>query len=141
VVLVAPLIAWIYNSNTGSVEAGEPIAMQVIIDAHLPGTTSAWHGLFKNTDEIAKFYNDNKAAHPEWKAPTGNPITQAGNAVEAGQSQLNTAVGAFKGLNLETWFVRIGEILLGIVLIGVGLAKITGTANIVSTALKVVPKV
>ncbi len=46
--------------------------------------------------------------------------------------------GLFHGLNLEQWILRIGEIILGVVLIGVGLAKLTGTTNVVSKVLKVV---
>jgi len=41
------------------------------------------------------------------------------------------------GLNLQSWIVRVGEILLGVVLIGVGIAKLTGASNIISTAAKV----
>jgi hypothetical protein len=49
-----------------------------------------------------------------------------------------TNVGAdiFKGLNLGSWFLRVGEILLGLVLIGVGIARITGVQNAVSAAVK-----
>jgi hypothetical protein len=43
----------------------------------------------------------------------------------------------FHGLNLQSWLIRIGEILLGLVLIGVSLAKLTGTSNVISKALKV----
>lgn len=42
----------------------------------------------------------------------------------------------FKGLNLGSWFLRIGEILLGLVLIGVGIARITGIQNVVSDLAK-----
>lgn len=40
----------------------------------------------------------------------------------------------FKGLNLQTWALRIGEIALGIVLVAVGLAKLTGADNVISKA-------
>jgi hypothetical protein len=42
------------------------------------------------------------------------------------------------GFNWGNWILRIGEILLGAVLIGVGVAKLTGADNLISTALKVV---
>lgn len=40
------------------------------------------------------------------------------------------------GFNLGNWFLRIGEILLGLVLVGVGLARITGAQNFISQAVK-----
>ena len=40
------------------------------------------------------------------------------------------------GFNFGNIILRVGEILLGIVLIGVGVAKLTGTANVVSKAVK-----
>jgi len=52
-------------------------------------------------------------------------------------SQSGSAADLFHGLNLQSWMVRIGEILLGVVLIGVGVAKLTGTSNVISTAAKV----
>lgn len=42
----------------------------------------------------------------------------------------------FKGLNLGSILLRIGEVLLGIVLIGVGVARITGLQNTVSQVVK-----
>lgn len=39
-----------------------------------------------------------------------------------------------KNFPFENWILRIGEILLGIVLIGVGVAKLTGTDNFVMKA-------
>lgn len=82
-----------------------------------------------------------------WLAGTG-----VGNAVGAsvgatGAATNQTATGTVNGLNqfskdvlggfnLGGWFMRIGEILLGLVLIGVGVARITGVQNIVSAAVK-----
>lgn len=43
---------------------------------------------------------------------------------------------ALGGFNLSGWFLRIGEILLGLVLVGVGVARITGAANVISKAVK-----
>lgn len=40
------------------------------------------------------------------------------------------------GFNIGNWFLRIGEILLGLVLVGVGLARITGVQNFISSAVK-----
>ena len=46
------------------------------------------------------------------------------------------AIDVLGGFNLSSWFMRIGEILLGIVLVGVGVARITGVQNAVSQIVK-----
>jgi hypothetical protein len=58
-----------------------------------------------------------------------------GAAVKASPA-VASPLDVFHGLSLGNWFVRIGEILLGIVLVGVGVAKLTGANNIISTAVK-----
>lgn len=45
----------------------------------------------------------------------------------------------FHGLNLGNILLRIGEVILGVVLIAEGLAKITGTTNFVAAAVRKVP--
>ena len=74
--------------------------------------------------------------------------SELAGAVSTGVGQTGTLLGqlpgaaakgaenAFHGLNLGSWFLRIGEILLGIVLIGVGVARITGAQNAVSKIVK-----
>lgn len=52
-----------------------------------------------------------------------NPITNAGKDI----------LGQF---DLSGWFLRVGEVLLGLVLIGVGIARITGAQNAVSAVVK-----
>jgi hypothetical protein len=42
--------------------------------------------------------------------------------------------------NITVWFLRIGEVVLGIVLIAVGVAKLTGVSNSISTIAKVAAK-
>lgn len=68
----------------------------------------------------------------------GTTIGQTGTIL--GQVPQAAAKGAenvtFHGLNLASWFLRIGEILLGIVLVGVGVARITGAQNAVSKIVK-----
>lgn len=55
----------------------------------------------------------------------GNPLTGL------------AAIGDFFGRLSEanTW-LRVGEVLIGIILLGIGVARITGAQNIVSTAVK-----
>jgi hypothetical protein len=61
-------------------------------------------------------------------------VTQAGGNT-AGSLGLDPTQW-FHGLNLGGILLRVGEVLLGIVLVGVGVAKLTGTTNFVATALK-----
>lgn len=51
-------------------------------------------------------------------------------------SQSGSALDLFHGLNLQNLILRVGEIILGIVLVGVGIAKLTGAANVVSAAVR-----
>lgn len=125
------LIAWIYNDNTGTVLVGDPLTMTAILK-----TGNAWHGLFHSTDEITRFYNDNKAAHPGWKAPTGNPIDQAGNAVDAAGQKVNQVVDSATSawtaaINTIVKLVpRVLEAAVGVVLLGIAgnvlLKQLTG---------------
>lgn len=69
-----------------------------------------------------------------------NPVTggkAAGSQIastNAGAQQLQQDIlGQF---NLGGWFLRVGEVLLGLVLIGVGIARITGVQNAVSAVAK-----
>jgi len=74
--------------------------------------------------------------------------TELGGALSTGIGQTGTTLGqlpgaaakgaenAFHGLDLGSWFLRIGEILLGIVLVGVGVARITGAQNAISKIVK-----
>lgn len=64
---------------------------------------------------------------------TGTVLGQVPGAAAAGAEK---AVNSLGGFNLSSWFLRIGEILLGLVLVGVGIARITGTANVISKAVK-----
>ena len=47
----------------------------------------------------------------------------------------------FHGLNLSNWAIRFVEVALGIVLIGVGVAKLTGADNVINKAAKTAGKV
>lgn len=60
-----------------------------------------------------------------------NPATSVGAGFAVG-----TVADKLGGFNLGSWFLRIGEILLGLVLVGVGIARITGAQNIVSQVVK-----
>lgn len=95
-----------------------------------------YHGPFPTKQAALDYYNANKAANPGWKAPTGlggNIV----NAVESAGGKVNQVLGDPLGkFNLAAWFLRVGEILLGLILVGVGVAKLTGTTNVVSQLVK-----
>jgi hypothetical protein len=133
---MAEILDWNYNSYTGAV-------------VHIPSPQSAiirsmgigWHGPFKSKEETLAYYAANKDANPGWKAPTGilgnigNAAVSGGDIVTGGAvSNVTDQLGK---LNLGGWFVRISEILLGMVLIGVGIARLTGVQNVVSKVAKV----
>lgn len=132
---MADLLVYIYNHNTGMViRVPKPIA-----DLELK--FAAWHGPFNSQDAAVAWYNANKQNN--WKAPT-NELGQVLQNAEATIAE--TVTGAAKDAitpNLDKfgpWFIRIGEVLLGLVLIGVGLAKLTGTTNLIAkTAKAVIP--
>lgn len=65
------------------------------------------------------------------KAVTGAEKKLIGGVVQGATKDI------FKGLDLQGVFLRLGEIILGVVLIGVGVAKLTGVDNtIAKTATK-----
>lgn len=121
------LTEWIYNSNTGViVHLPTPFA-----EAELHSGLG-WHGPFDSEQAAVEYYNANKGANPGWKAPTSSVGQAIENATESGVQRVT---GTDK-INYEVWFLRIGEILLGIVLIGVAIAKLSGTTNIIAKAVK-----
>ncbi len=60
---------------------------------------------------------------------TGTILGQVPGAAAKGAEK---AIDTLGGFNLTSWFLRIGEILLGLVLVGVGVARITGAQNAIS---------
>lgn len=68
-------------------------------------------------------------------------ISQSVSATATATNQIaqGSAAGLedfYKSFNLGSWFLRIAEILLGIVLVGVGIARLTGAQNVISKAVK-----
>lgn len=133
---MADIVLWMYNSNTGAI--GPFLAPQTIFLLH---SGLGWHGTFGSKDEALAYYNANKDKNPGWKAPTQDAGTAISNA---GSTAVNDATQAitgqsFKNLNLQVWFLRIGEIILGVILIGVGVAKLTGVGNVVTKLPPIIP--
>ena len=87
------------------------------------------------------FFVSLKAAQTFAKSHGGSAsvpgIDQGLNAANAGIGAASGALqDVFHGLNLASFLLRIGEIALGIVLVGVGIARITGLQNAVSQVIK-----
>jgi hypothetical protein len=61
-------------------------------------------------------------------------IGKAGLAAGTGVAKASQDI--FHGLNLANLLIRLGEIVLGIVLVGVGVAKVTGASNVISKAVR-----
>lgn len=79
---------------------------------------------------------DYKAAKAAGQQP-GGPQSNLGKAItDPGGFLAGTAKSELAhGFNWSNWLLRGGEILLGLVLIGVGLAHITGQENTISKAV------
>lgn len=136
-----PGFSFIYNSRTGAVQQyPTPLAEAAT------KTGTGWHGPFKTEAEALAFYDRNKAANPDWKAPT-DFLGNVGNIPGAITGQVDAATQGAKGIfglsddDIRSWLLRIGEIILGIVLVAVGLAKLTGVNNAIVGAIKTGAKV
>lgn len=69
------------------------------------------------------------------KSGVATPGNIAKQAASSALTSLNPLAPVFQA---NIW-MRVGEFIIGIVLIGVGLAKLTGAENFISTAVKKVP--
>jgi hypothetical protein len=127
-------VSYIYNHFTGSVNYLPGPAASAYVAA---GQALGWHGPFDTEKDVTDFFNSQTKAHPDWKAPTGfkGVVT---NAV-ADVTGLPINKDGYLGLpNWDNWILRIAEILVGIVLLGVGVAHMSGNkTNIIVKALKV----
>jgi len=130
------ILVWLYNSRTGTIIQNVKPLAEISLKSGL-----GWHGPFDTKEAAQKYYNDNKAKNSGWTAPTSF-VDSLGNigklATETGPA-IDNAIQNKLGLsdeNIRSWLIRIGEILLGVVLVGVGVAKLTGTTNAVSKIVK-----
>lgn len=137
-------MAWYYNSTTGAVN-NEPDWL-VWPELHMG---MGWHGPFATEQDLANFYNKNKPKNPGWKAPSGivsNIINSSENWMSNGSFNKSpiglsnpltgvNAIGDFANrlTKASTW-ERVGEVLLGVILISIGVAHLT---NAVPVATKI----
>lgn len=136
---------WYYNRVTGN------ITQYFGGEATLLLATGIWKGPFASKQAAIDFYNENKSAHPDYAPPTepydipaqiGNTVTgantaakaQAGNVVSQATNQIFGS--AVDPNTIQSWIIRIGEILLGLVLIGVGVAGWDHVKSAVKTTAK-----
>src|SRR6185369_12043499 len=126
----------IYNSRTGFlVEMPSPAAYLQLKSG------LGWHGPFKSKDDAIAYYNKNKGSNPGWQEPStsiGDAIGNTGKGINdsADAAVKGVGLGGLTNENITSWFIRIGEVILGIVLLGVGVAKLTGTTNAVAKLVK-----
>lgn len=118
---------WGYNSDSGEIDSAPDWLFWPAFHSGI-----GWHGPFKSKEEAYKFYEDNKDKNPGWKAPTESISTGITN--QLGLPDVQSPEFQDK---LNTWLLRIGEIVLGVVLIAVGFATLTGAGNLVTKAAKV----
>lgn len=110
-------MSYVYNHNTGSVNyLPEPAAKAFVAT----GSALGWHGPFDTKEAVQKFYDESKAAHPEWEAPTGYAGV-VGNVVP--DTKIDPL--GFGNLNFEHWLIRLAEIAVGMVLLGVGISQLS----------------
>jgi hypothetical protein len=102
-----------FVSPSGTIQRqSNPIAAEVL-------NSTGWTGF--PTDAAAKAF----ASSLDF-----NPATAAGKAAAAG-------IKSILPTGWENWVLRIGEIILGIMLIGIGVAKLTGAENAISKAVTI----
>lgn len=123
---------WYYNDDSGRIGEEEEVIMWPQLKLGL-----GWHGPFDSKQATLDYYTRMKPTHKDWKAPTEDLSTATGNLAQDSAEATADILGFGGGtINVQNWFIRIGEILLGIVLIGVGVAKLTGTTNAISSLVK-----
>lgn len=134
-----------YNSQSGAIDTQDGIVQW--FNEHtgindLQRKYLDWHGPFQTKEDAFQFYVDNKSAHPDWAEPTDSLWQTFKNNTGAYTGHVAGGVGDVLGIHggqidAGNWIIRIAEILVGIVLIGVGVAKLTGTGNAISKIAKV----
>lgn len=123
-------VKFYYNSFSGNITSEDENNPYFQLLLH--GGTG-WHGPFNTKQDAMDYYTKNKSSNPGWAQPTDSLLGKVGNAT--GVTDIVGGLGLSDN-NIRSWLIRIGEIVLGLVLVGVGVAKLTGTGNMVSQAVK-----
>lgn len=105
---------------------------QAYNDPNLGQSVVKWQGPFPS-EAAAK-----TAQAPKQQSP--NPVSDLATAAEnasGGPLSGLAAIGAFfNKLGQGSTWIRVGEVMLGLILLAVGAARITGTQNVISSAVK-----
>jgi hypothetical protein len=129
-------VTWWYNTESGKItDYGGPVGDVEQFFQQFSGDVglgAGWHQLpILASDTLAQAQAYVKTTYPTGATPTTSDVTAEGQAVtqEAGASQLLPGlqqVGSFfSALSQGNTWVRVAEGLLGIILIAVGLARLT----------------
>lgn len=131
------MAGWWYNHITGTIK-------EIPVTAHNELLSPGWHGPFDAKLSAETFLATHKAANPSWRDPDDGDSSildeardKAGEIVEGAKDVIENlnpfniveSLNPFRGINLQVWIIRIGEIVLGTVLIAVAVAKLTGADN------------
>lgn len=108
---------WVLSESSSSMPNGKFVVIQGTAAAVKAKYDGAVSGPYPTQAAAQKAANSRSGGFPGPSIP-GNPATAIADL--------------YHGLNLGNWIIRVGEILLGVILIGVGVAKLTGADNVVS---------
>jgi hypothetical protein len=104
----------------------------------MSGGVISWNGqpLIKWKGPYATEAEAKKAQNPSQQNP--NPLADLGTAAKnsTGLTGLAAIGDFFSRLGQANTWIRVGEVLLGLILIGVGIAHLTGAQNAVSALVK-----
>jgi hypothetical protein len=135
---------WFYDSNSGEAENISGIAdVSLPLYEGLLHTGTGWHEYSTQAEMDAAVKANG------WPAPNqgfANPVTdaenQAGATAKASASTLTglPAIGDFfQRLSQASTWERVGEVVLGVILIAVGLAKMTHVVPVATAIASKVP--
>lgn len=121
--------------------AAEPESIGEDINGEPPTGTQIMQGTQAQANAAALLAVNGKAFGPYNSKALAQAAINAGG-LKGDKSPAGNALsslGSGFSLDLGPWLLRIGEIVLGLVLIGVGVAKLTGVENTLSKLPKVIP--
>ncbi len=88
---------------------------------------------------VAGPFSTQQEAQTQATALSKGGVATPGNIAKQATSSALTSLNPFAGVFQQNIWLRVGEFVLGVLLIGVGLAKLTGTDNFISTVVKKAP--
>ena len=129
-------MSWSYNSDSGSINETNDIVAAPELHLGL-----GWHGPFPTKQAALDYYQQNKAANPGWKAPTGLGGTITNTLPDAVTKPITDVTGAVTGAaNTVVKLVpRVLEAAAGIVLLAIALnavLKQTTGVDVAGTAAR-----